>query len=146
MMGRAEVAQPEVRLAGQPLQQRAGQSRFADASLTDQQQDPALALLGLPPAAAQQLELLLAPDQRGQRDLVLRLKPAFDGTLGQHLPGADRLVKAFERYAAKLAVVEMAAGQPPRAWRDHHRAGLRQALQARGEIGGFADDPPLLRL
>src|SRR5215468_3150647 len=74
MMRRAEVAQPEVRLAGQPLQQRAGQSRFADASLTDQQHHPAFALLGLTPAAAQQLELLLAPDQRGQRDLVLRLK------------------------------------------------------------------------
>jgi hypothetical protein len=51
----------------------------------------------LPPAAAQQLQFLLAPDQRGQPDLVLRVKPAFDRTLGQHLPGADRFVKASER-------------------------------------------------
>src|SRR5215831_10129134 len=80
------------------------------------------------------------------RRSVLRLKPAFDGALGQHLPGADRLVKAFERYSAKLAVVEVAAGQPPRARRDHHRARLGQALQAGGEIGGFADHTALLRL
>jgi hypothetical protein len=44
---------------------RAGQSRLADAGLTDQQQDPALALLGLTPAAAQQVEFFLASDQRG---------------------------------------------------------------------------------
>jgi hypothetical protein len=99
----------------------------------------------LPPAAAQQLELLLAPDQRGQLDLVLSLEPAFDRAFGQHLPSADRFVKAFERHAAKFAVVEMAASQPPRARRDDHRAGMRQGLQAGGEIGGFADDAALLR-
>ena len=97
MMRRAKVAQSEMRLAGEPLQERARQSRLADAGLTDQQQDPAFALLGLTPAAAQQLQFLLAPDQRGQPDLVLRVKPAFDRTLGQHLPGADRFVKASER-------------------------------------------------
>src|SRR5215831_8587584 len=128
MMRRAEVAQPEMRLGGQPLQERAGQSRLADAGLTDQQHDPAFALLGLPPAAAQQLEFLLAPDQRGEGDLVLRLEPAFDRALGQHLPSAERLVKAFERYAAKLAIIEVATGQPPRARRDYHRAGPRQGL------------------
>jgi len=146
MMWRAEVAQSEMRLAGEPLQERAGQSRLADAGLTDQQQDPAFALLGLTPAAAQQLQFLLAPDQRGQPDLVLRVKPAFDRALGQHLPGADRFVKASERYAAKLAVVEVAGGEPPCARRDHDRAGLRQCLQAGGEIGGFADHTALLRL
>ena len=109
-------------------QERAGQSRLAIAGLTDQQHHPAFALLGLAPAAAQQLELLLAPDQRCQPDFVLRLKPAFDRALGQHLPSTKRLVKAFERHAAKLAIVEVAAGQPPRARRDHHRAGLRQGL------------------
>src|SRR5215469_17543404 len=76
---------------------------------------------------------------------MLRLKPAFDRTLGQNLPSGDRFVKAFESYAAKLAIVEVASGQPPRARRDNHRAGLRQRLQAGREIGGFADDTALLR-
>ena len=116
------------------------------ASLTDQQHHSAFTLLGLTPAAAQQLELLFAPDQRGERDLVLRLEPAFDRAFGYHLTSVDRFLKAFERNAAKLAVVEMAAGQSPRARRDDQRAGLRQGLQAGGEIGGFADDAPLLGL
>jgi len=77
---------------------------------------------------------------------VLRLKPALDPTLGQHLPSAERFVKAFERYTAKLPVVEVAACQPPRARRDHNRAGRRHGLQAGREIGGFADDTTLLRL
>ena len=116
------------------------------ASLTDQQHHSAFTLLGLTPAAAQQLELLFAPDQRGERDLVLRLEPAFDRAFGYHLTSVDRFLKAFERNAAKLAVVEMAAGQPSCARRDHHRAGLRQRLQTGGEIRGFANDTALLRL
>src|SRR6516165_2062900 len=146
MMRRAEVAQPEVRLAGQPLQKCAGQSRLADTGLANQQQDPAFALLGLTPAAAQQLKFFLAPDQRGQGDLVLRLKPAFDRALGQHLPSSDMFVKPFESYTAKLAVVEVAAGQPPRARRDNHPARVCQRLQTRREIGGFTADSALLRL
>ena len=116
------------------------------ASLTDQQHHSAFTLLGLTPAAAQQLELLLAPDQRGQRDLMLRLKSALNRALGHDLPSADRFVKAFERDAAKFPVSEMAAGQPSRARRDHHHAGLRQRLQAGGEIWGFANDTAFLRL
>src|SRR6516165_531622 len=84
----------EMRLARQPLQERARQPRLADAGLTDQQQDPALALLGLTPAAAQQLKFFLAPYQRGESNLVLRFEPAFDRALGQHLPSSDRFVKA----------------------------------------------------
>ena len=98
------------------------------ASLTDQQHHSAFTLLGLTPAAAQQLELLFAPDQRGERDLVLRLKSAFDRAFGHDLPSAERFVKAFECDAAKVAVVEVAACQPPRARRDHNCAGRRHGL------------------
>ena len=64
---RAEVAQGDVPLLGQVLLEGGEQPRLADPGLAGQQDDPALAALGLLPAAPQQGQLLLAPDQRRQR-------------------------------------------------------------------------------
>ena len=53
MVRRAEIAQPRVRLARRLLQHRLRQTRFADAGFADQHHHPALAGLGLLPAALQ---------------------------------------------------------------------------------------------
>ncbi len=53
MVRRAEIAQPGVRLARRLLQHRLRQTRFADAGFADQHHHPALAGLGLLPAAPQ---------------------------------------------------------------------------------------------
>ncbi len=53
MVRRAEIAQPRVRLARRLLQHRLRQARFADAGFADQYHHPALAGLGLLPAALQ---------------------------------------------------------------------------------------------
>ena len=61
---RAEVAQANVRLARDPLLQRSGETRLADARLARKQNNLTLAALGSLPAPEQQFDLLLAPDQR----------------------------------------------------------------------------------
>ena len=60
----------------QLLLQRAGEARLADAGLSREQHDLALAVSGLLPAPQQQGELLLAADERREALPVQRLEPA----------------------------------------------------------------------
>ena len=77
VLRRAEIAQSRVRLAGEALQQRRRQPRFADASLAGEQHHLALAALRLGPAPQQQFEFFFPPDQSGQAARVQRLEAAF---------------------------------------------------------------------
>ena len=79
-----------MRLALKPGQQAFGDARLADAGLAGKQHDPAFAALGLVPPAQQQLHLLLAANQRGQRVRAPRLEPADAGRLAAHLPRLHR--------------------------------------------------------
>ena len=83
VMGRAEVAQAEVRLAGNSFEQRRAEARLADAGLAREQDDAARAALRLLPAAQQQLELLVAAQQRRDAGLVQGLEAAFRGARAQ---------------------------------------------------------------
>ena len=59
VLRRAEIAQARMRLAGEALQQRGRQPRFADARLAGEQHDLALARLRLGPAPQQAVRILL---------------------------------------------------------------------------------------
>ena len=76
MMRRAEVADARECLAAQPLIQRGLQARLADARLAGDQHHAPLAGFRLRPAPKQQLEFLLAADQRGQPGCAQRLEAA----------------------------------------------------------------------
>ena len=63
---------------------------------------------------------------------------------GAHdLPGRNGLGKALQRVAAEVAILEQLARQPLRALRYDDRVGLRQSLQASGEVRRFADGAAL---
>jgi hypothetical protein len=64
MMRRAEIAQARVRRTRQFLEQRGGQAGLADAGLARDQYNLPLAAFGLPPAPAQQFDVLLAANDR----------------------------------------------------------------------------------
>ena len=57
--------------------------------------DLSFAVLGLPPAAQQQIELVVAPDERREGGRMHGLEAALNHGLAQHLPGADRAGQAL---------------------------------------------------
>jgi hypothetical protein len=67
IIGRAEIAQTNMRLGVEPLRHYRGDSRLANAGFAGDQHDLAVTGLGARPAPQQQLDLLVAPNQRGQR-------------------------------------------------------------------------------
>ena len=73
------------------------------------------------------------------------LEAALGAALAQDPRGHDRSGQAPDLDRAEIGVFEQPAGQPPRARRDHHRAGLGQRLQPRREIRRLADHRLLLR-
>ena len=98
---RALVRESEMGLGGDALAQLPHEARLADPGLAREQHHLALAVLRLPPAAQQQRDLLLAPDQRGQARGLARLEAALGTTLTFDLPGAERLGEALEALRAR---------------------------------------------
>ena len=145
MVRRAEIAQPRVRFGGDALRQHRSQSRLADAGLADQHHHPALAGLGLPPAALQQRQFFVAANERRQVAPMPRLEAALGPALAQYSRGHHRRAQALELDGTEIRVLEQPAGQPPRARRDHHRAGLGQRLQPRRKVRRLADHRLFLR-
>src|SRR5262249_51809291 len=92
---RAEIEEARVGLLTEALLERARDPRLADTRFAREQDDTALALPSLSPAAQQQLDLFLTPDQRRQAPRAQRLETALDGTGPDHLPRTDRLGKAL---------------------------------------------------
>ncbi len=145
MMGRAEVAQPREVLAFEPLAQGGRETRFADPGLAADQNHLPLACGGAPPAAQQQLDFLLPPDERGQRSRAQRLEAAQDAALADDAPGALRLGEAGERPAPKIRDLEEGADLPPRALGDDKRIRRGECLKPCGEVRCLADDTAFLR-
>ena len=129
-----------MRLGVQAFLKCRGDARLADAGLARDQHDLAVARLGARPAAQQQVDLLVAADQRGQRRSAQCLEPARHDTLTQHLPTAHRLGVAVRVDCAEIAAVEQIADQTPGGRVDRHRVRLRRYLQPRGQVGGVADN------
>ena len=63
VMGRAEIAQARVRIASQSFEDSGSDSRFSYTGLARQKDHLAFTFLRECPAAQQQLDLLLAPDE-----------------------------------------------------------------------------------
>ena len=145
VMRRAEVAQRDVRFGLEPLLKRQRNVRLADTRLSGQHHHAAFALPGVLPAAQQQLDFLVTPEQRRQSGFVLRFKAALHFARPQDLPGRYRFRPAFERDRAEIAVFEMPSGEPARTRGDHHRTRLGERLQARSQVRRLANDRLLLR-
>ena len=146
VMGRAEVAQAEVLLAGNSLEQRRAQARLSDAGLAREQDDATLAALRLFPTSQQQLQLFVAAQQRRHAGLVQGLEAAFRGAEAHDLPRRHGLGEALERHRAEVAVIEEPAGEAVRGRLDHHRVRFGERFQAGSEIGRPTDNAVLLRL
>ena len=129
-----------MRLGVEAFRQCRGDARLADAGFAGDQHDLAVARLGARPAAQQQIDLLVAADQRAQRRSAQRLEPAFDETLSQHLPTTHRLGAAVGFDRAEIAAVEQVADQTPGGGVDHYRVRLSGHLQPRRQVGGVADN------
>jgi hypothetical protein len=145
MIGRAEIAQAEMRLGLELLLQCRDDARLAEAGFARDQHDLAVARLGARPAAQQQVDFLVTADQPGQRRSVQGLEPALDDTRTHHLPSRDRRDDSLHLDGAEVAVLGEIADQPPRACGDDDRVRLGQGLQPGSEVRRFTDDRSLLR-
>src|SRR5580700_2390864 len=83
---RAEIAQADVELGVEAPYQLRRDSRLANAGLAGDHHDLAVPQLGARPTPQQQVDFLLAADQRAQHRATQRLEPALDGTRAQYLP------------------------------------------------------------
>ena len=143
VVGRALVAQPQVRFRFDMLADGSDDPRLADARLARQEHRLPLAVLGLLPAIEQQGDLLLAPDQRREPGRA-RLEPALDRARPGDPPHRHRVGEALQHLRPEILEFERAADQPPRRGSDQDRVGLRQRLQPGRQVGRLADDRLLL--
>ena len=108
-----------MRFAAKALLQLGRQARLADPGFAGDQHDLAVSGPGTCPAPQQQVDLLLAADQRGQRRPAQRLEAAGDRARTQYLPSRHRRGGALDVDGAEIAVLEEVAEQPPRGRGDH---------------------------
>src|SRR5215469_18876124 len=101
MVGRAEIAQPRVRLALDALRQRRSEARLADPRLARKQDDAAFAGFCLLPAPQQKVELFVAPDE-WRRLRPQCLEAAQDAAFADHSPDVRWLVKPGEPLEAEI--------------------------------------------
>ena len=95
-----------MRLGAETLLQCRRDARLADAGFAGDQHNLAVAHPGAPPAAQQQVNLLVTADQPGQRRSAQRLKPARNDARTQHLPCWHRGGDALDFDRAEIAVLE----------------------------------------
>jgi hypothetical protein len=100
---------------------------LADAGLAGDQHDPALAGLGLPPAAPEQVKFLVAADER-HRLRAQGLEAADDTAFPDHLPGARCLGEARERLRPEVFDLEQTTKLAPRAVGDDDPVGRGDRL------------------
>src|SRR5215831_21417765 len=115
-----------MRLGVKTLRQLRYKSRFADTGFAGDKNDLAVTGLGARPAAQEQLDLLVAPDERAQRRAAQCFESADDSACTQHLCSRHRRSDALDLDGAEVAVLEKITDQPPRGWGDDHCFGLGQ--------------------
>ena len=117
------------------------QTRLADPGLAADMDRAAATLRQAGVQHALQLgKLQTAAGQWGTRRWIER---AVALCCAHDLPGHNGLRKALQRVSAEVAILEQLARQALRALRYDDRVGLRQSLQASGEVRGFADGAAL---
>src|SRR5215471_19212640 len=133
-----------MRLGLDAFRQRGGQARLANTRLTGDQHHPPFAELCLLPAPQQEVELLVAANERrGPRTQCL--KAADDPALADHTPGRLWFGKTGERLRPEILDLEQGPDLSPGAVGNDQGAGPGQRLQAGGEVGRLADHASLLR-
>ena len=146
VVGRAEMADRDVRLARQLLTQGVQQPRLANASLPRDQDHLAVTVFGPAPALEQHGQLVLASDQRRHALPMQGLEAAIGGAFSLDHEGGDRLCKALDPRRTEIGQFEQRADQPPSRLADDDAAGRGQSLQAGGKVRRLADHGALLRL
>ena len=134
MVGRAEIAQPSLRLALDAPATAPRSGATCRSPARPRQHHPALASFRLLPAPQQQVELLVAPDER-RRLRAQRLEAAQDAAFADHAPGALRLGKTGERLRPEILDLEERADLPSRALGDDERARLASACSRAARFG-----------
>jgi len=109
-----------MRLGAEAFFEGCGEARLADAGFARDQHDLAVAGLGARPAPQQQVDLLVAADERRQRRPAQSLEPALDGAFPKHVPTAHRFAARSGFHCAEIAAVEQVADQTPGGPPDHH--------------------------
>lgn len=145
VIGRALVAQQEVRLDGHCLEQGLGEPRLADPGLARHQDRLTVATLGLLPALQQQGKLLVAADDGRHVARLTRGEAALDGALAQHGEGEDGIGDALEPLRSEIVQLEEVAEELPGHSPDDDRPGLGQRLQPRSQVRRLAHDRVPLR-
>jgi hypothetical protein len=143
VMGRAEISETTVWLVFQPFPDRLSDARFADAGLARYQHDAAIATLRLVPAAQEQVDLLVATDERGA-GCAQRLEPALHRARTRHLVCLHPISEALRLDAAKIAILEQTAQQTAGGEIDGDRAGRRPCLQTRRQVRRLTDHTAFL--
>src|SRR5208282_1054063 len=141
VIGRAEIAQAEVRLGLQAFFKCRDDPRLTDAGLPGNQYDLAITGLGAGPPAQQQVDLFVAANQRGQFRSAQCLEAARHDTLTQHLPTAYWPGVAVRVECAEIVAIEQIADQTPGGRLDRHGVRLRRYLQPRRQVWSVSDNP-----
>ena len=126
------------------IRERRHEPRLADARLAVDQHHPSFAALRLLPAAQQQLDFLLAPNER-RLPRAQRLEPAQHPALAEHPPRRLPLGEARQRLRAEIGKIEQSADLPARRIGDDQRVRRGQGLQPGGEVGCLANHSLFLR-
>src|SRR5947209_4971992 len=125
------MAQRDVWFGLEALFKRQGDVRLTDARFAGEHHRAALTSLGKLPPPQQQLEFLVAPNERCQSGLVLSFEAAFHSGSSQHLPRVNWSLPSLKNDRTEIAVVEMSIGQAVRTFGDQHCAGFGKRLQTR---------------
>ena len=125
------------------LGKRDSESRLADARLAGNQHHASFTALRLLPAADQQLDFLVTPDER-RFPRAQCLEAAQHPALANNPPHRLRLGEAGQRLRPEIGEIEQPADLPARRFANDQRVPRSQGLQPGGEVRRLADDAALL--
>ncbi len=134
----AAPLEPGVRLVAEPAAKLVEESRFAKACLSDQEARLAAPLARGLEGGAQRRELLLAPHQRREARRGDGVDAPADGAVGNDAVHANGLGPALDLLLALVLELEEARDEPPDRLGDQDLPGIRERLEARGQVRGVA--------
>src|SRR2546423_1287946 len=129
MIGRALIAQDSKPQWIQPLAERQGETRLADAGFTGEQHDLTFAVFGPLEAFQQKSDFVFATDERRNLMPVKSFEAAFGLTFADDAPSMNRRGEALQVLRAEIGKLEESTQQLLRRFGDNDRAGFGQRLQ-----------------
>src|SRR5215472_912319 len=138
VVGRAKKAQGRVGFSAEPIQDGLSDPRFADTWLARYQDHATLSVFRVPVAPHQQLDFLVATDQR-RGGPAQRLEPAINRAWPNHLPYWYRIGEAFYRHRAKCTAFEELANEPTGTAVYDHFVRLGQGLKPGRQIRSLTE-------